>query len=161
VTYALTFKIEAEQDLRSMSPDVARRILRKTERLRHGLAGDVKRLVNYTPGFRLRVGDWRVLFHVQGNTTLFGGWCTAHRLTSREDRRMLKIKPEIWTRNGREAFVVMSLSDFEKLEDLLEDAGLSRILREARRQNAKSPTISLTDMRRRLGLASARKKKVG
>jgi len=32
------------------------------------LAGDVKRLTNYTPEFRLRVGDYRVLFEVEGET---------------------------------------------------------------------------------------------
>jgi mRNA interferase RelE/StbE len=30
------------------------------------MAGDVKRLVNFTPGYRLRVGDWRVLFQPEG-----------------------------------------------------------------------------------------------
>ena len=60
-----------------MSPDVARRVIRKVERLRNGLAGDVKRLVNYTPGFRLRVGDWRVLFHVEGKTIVV--WRVVHR----------------------------------------------------------------------------------
>ncbi len=65
---------------------------------------------------------------------------------------MLKIKPEIWTRNGREQFVVMSMGDFAKVEELIEDAGLSRILRDARRHNANSPTYSLAEVKRRLGM---------
>jgi len=28
----------------------------------------VKRLTNYSPEYRLRVGDWRVLFNVAGDT---------------------------------------------------------------------------------------------
>jgi hypothetical protein len=28
---------------------------------------------------------------------------------------ILKIKPEIWTRNGGEQFVVLSMEDFEKV----------------------------------------------
>ena len=50
-----------------MSPDVARRIRSKIDRLTNNLAGDVKRLTNYSPEYRLRVGDWRVLFNVEGD----------------------------------------------------------------------------------------------
>ena len=32
---------------------------------------------------------------------------------------MLKINPEIWTRNGREQFVVLSMGDFEKVQEAL------------------------------------------
>lgn len=70
---------------------------------------------------------------------------------------MLDIKPEIWTKNGGEQFVVLSLRDFEKLQELVEDAGLSRILREARRRNANSPTFSAAEVKRRLGLTKPRK----
>ena len=31
------------------------------------LAGDVKRLTNMTPAYRLRVGDYRALFEVDGD----------------------------------------------------------------------------------------------
>lgn len=65
---------------------------------------------------------------------------------------MLKIKPEIWTRNGREQFVVLSMRDFERVQELIEDAGLSRILRDARRNNAKSPGVPLEQMMRKLGM---------
>jgi mRNA interferase RelE/StbE len=37
----------------------------------------VKRLVNYTPGWRLRVGDWRVLFEVTGSVIVV--WRVVHR----------------------------------------------------------------------------------
>jgi mRNA interferase RelE/StbE len=75
--YQLQFKIEAERDLERMSPDVARRVMRKTEHLRNDLAGDVKRLVHYKPGLRLRVGDWRVLFEIEGDTIQV--WRVVHR----------------------------------------------------------------------------------
>ena len=42
------------------------RIVGKAEALKDNLAGDVKRLTNFTPEYRLRVGDYRVLFEVQG-----------------------------------------------------------------------------------------------
>lgn len=75
--YGLQFRAEAAHDLRQLSPDVARRVLRKIERMRSDLAGDVKRLIHYTPGWRLRVGDWRVLFHVDRGTIWV--WRIVHR----------------------------------------------------------------------------------
>ena len=74
---------------------------------------------------------------------------------------MLKIKPGFWTRNGREKFVVLSLDDFEKVQDLIEDAGLARILREAKRSEANAPAISHEEMMRRLGLKPPRRRKIG
>lgn len=49
------------------------------------------------------------------------------------------------------------MSDFEKIQELIEDAGLSRIIREARRKNGKDPGISLEEMKRRLGMMSGRR----
>jgi mRNA interferase RelE/StbE len=54
--------------LERTSPDVARRIRSKIDRLTNDLADDVKRLTNYSLEYRLRVGDWRVLFNVDGDT---------------------------------------------------------------------------------------------
>jgi PHD/YefM family antitoxin component YafN of YafNO toxin-antitoxin module len=71
---------------------------------------------------------------------------------------MLKITPEFWTKNGREHFVVLRMSDFEKIQELIEDAGLSRILRDARRRNAASSVISLVEMKRRLGITKPRRR---
>jgi mRNA interferase RelE/StbE len=68
--YEIIFLADARASLKAMSPDVARRIVRKIERLRHGIAGDVKRLKARVPNYRLRVGDWRVLFAVDGPTII-------------------------------------------------------------------------------------------
>jgi hypothetical protein len=69
---------------------------------------------------------------------------------------VLKIKPEIWTRNGGEQFVVLSMRDFERVQELIEDAGLSRILQQAKRRNANSPTHTLQEVKRSLGLGRKR-----
>jgi mRNA interferase RelE/StbE len=66
VLYSLDYRREAEAALKGMSKDVAQRVTRKIERMRNDLAGDVKRLTAMSPGYRLRVGDWRVLFDVEG-----------------------------------------------------------------------------------------------
>src|SRR2546423_15698271 len=66
--YNVAYQKEARAGLDRLSADVARRILRKIDRMRHDLAGDVKRLKEFVPNYRLRVGDWRVLFDVDRST---------------------------------------------------------------------------------------------
>ena len=68
--YRVLYKKEAMRDLERLSPDVATRIVSKVDRLVNDLAGDVKRLTDFTPEYRLRVGDWRVLFDVDGDSVL-------------------------------------------------------------------------------------------
>ena len=46
------------------------KIFEKIERLSEGLQGNVKRLTNFTPEYRLRVGNYRVLFEVEDNTVV-------------------------------------------------------------------------------------------
>ncbi|MFH1108538.1 MAG: type II toxin-antitoxin system RelE/ParE family toxin [Planctomycetota bacterium] len=55
------------RDLEPLSPEIARRIIAKIGLLQEGLAGDVRRLTNFTPEYRLRVGDYRVLFEIEGD----------------------------------------------------------------------------------------------
>lgn len=64
--FEIEFKPRAIRDLEKLSPDVARRIVAKAGGLRENLSGDVKRLTNHTPEYRLRVGDYRVLFEIEG-----------------------------------------------------------------------------------------------
>jgi mRNA interferase RelE/StbE len=64
--YEIEFRPMAVRDIKHLSPELSRRVEKKLDLLRHDLSGDVKRLVHYTPGWRLRVGDWRVLFEPRG-----------------------------------------------------------------------------------------------
>lgn len=64
--YTIEFRPKALRDFKRLSPEVSRRIEQKLQLLSNGMTGDVKRLVNFTPGYRLRVGDWRVLFQPEG-----------------------------------------------------------------------------------------------
>lgn len=75
------------------------------------------------------------------------------------EKIMLKIKPEIWTKSSGEQFVVLSLADFEKMQEAIEDAGLSRILRESKRKEACSATTSLVDVKKKLGLTGRKRRK--
>ena len=65
--YRIQYSSAAVRELEKMSPDVARRVQSKIRRLASDLSGDVKRLTNFSPEYRLRVGDWRVLFDINGD----------------------------------------------------------------------------------------------
>jgi mRNA interferase RelE/StbE len=78
--YTVEFMPEATRALRKMSPEVARRVTGKIERMRNGLVGDVKRLTNFTPEYRLRVGDWRVFFEIEGAAIVV--YAVRHRSTA-------------------------------------------------------------------------------
>jgi mRNA interferase RelE/StbE len=65
--YRIRYAAAVVRQLQKMSPDLRRRIQSKINRLADDLAGDVKRLTNFSPEYRLRVGDWRVLFNIHGD----------------------------------------------------------------------------------------------
>lgn len=77
--YTLEFRPKARRDIGRLSPEVSRRIEQKLEQLCQDLNGDVKRLVNFTPGWRLRVGDWRVLFQPESARLI------VHRIVHRSE----------------------------------------------------------------------------
>lgn len=59
----------ALKDLATIDKRIARRIKQAVERFAQSGAGNVKRLQGiHPPEFRLRSGDWRVRFQLQGNT---------------------------------------------------------------------------------------------
>ncbi len=66
--YDFEFKPRAIKDLGQLALRDRRRIMERIEAMRDDLAGDVKRLTNFTPEYRLRVGTYRVLFEVVGST---------------------------------------------------------------------------------------------
>ncbi|MBX7060331.1 MAG: type II toxin-antitoxin system RelE/ParE family toxin [Pyrinomonadaceae bacterium] len=66
--YAIEFKPRALKDLESIDKRDAQQILRKIRLLENDLFGDVKRLKNFDPKFRLRIGVYRALFNIVGNT---------------------------------------------------------------------------------------------
>ncbi len=68
VRYESVFKPKALKDLQGLPPSLQVRILEKVELMQEDLQGDVKRLTNFTPEYRLRVGNYRVLFEVDAGT---------------------------------------------------------------------------------------------
>jgi mRNA interferase RelE/StbE len=65
--YEVEYKPKAWRDLDGFRTKDAVRIHLKIDKMRKALAGDVKRLSNFSPSYRLRVGDYRVLFELEGN----------------------------------------------------------------------------------------------
>ena len=63
-------KPRAGKDLRRIQKQDASRIADALERLADSLSGDVKRLTNFTPEYRLRVGLYRVLFEVENENEI-------------------------------------------------------------------------------------------
>ncbi len=63
-------KPQAIKDLRGVQKQDASRIAAKLQELENGLTGNIKRLTNFTPEYRLRVGDYRVLFEVEDDTVV-------------------------------------------------------------------------------------------
>ena len=70
MTYEIELKPRATKDLRKISKEQASRIADALEDVADGMKGDVKRLTNFTPEYRLRVGDYRVLFEIEDNSRI-------------------------------------------------------------------------------------------
>jgi mRNA interferase RelE/StbE len=70
VQYQIEFKPKAIKDLQQVPVNIKERIISKIEVMQDDLQGDVKRLTNFTPEYRLRVGDYRVLFELEEQTII-------------------------------------------------------------------------------------------
>ncbi len=70
MNYQIDFKPRAIKDLQSIAPKMRERILAGLEKLQDNLSGDVKHLTNFTPEYRLRVGNYRALFEIEGDTVV-------------------------------------------------------------------------------------------
>lgn len=68
--YQIEFKPKAIKDLQKIPVNDRERIINKIEAMQDDLQGDVKRLTNFTPEYRLRVGDYRVLFELEEQTII-------------------------------------------------------------------------------------------
>jgi len=64
--YRVELKPKAEKDLKGLAPAVRGRVVERLLWLEDDLHGDVKRLSNHFPEYRMRAGDYRTLFEVAG-----------------------------------------------------------------------------------------------
>jgi mRNA interferase RelE/StbE len=70
--YKIEIRRRAEKDLSAIPKSDAQKIADAIFALEDGLVGDIKKLTNFSPEYRLRIGDWRILFEVSKTTvTIF------------------------------------------------------------------------------------------
>jgi len=62
--YKVELKPRAVKDLKHFEKTEVQRIVKVLGQLENDMLGDVKRLTNFTPEYRLRVGKYRVLFEL-------------------------------------------------------------------------------------------------
>ena len=67
MNFQAEFKPKAIKDLKNLPVIERRRIVAKIAAMQTDLAGEVKKLTDFTPEYRLRVGDYRVLFEADGD----------------------------------------------------------------------------------------------
>ena len=77
--YEIRFKPRSLKDGRKIEKKTLARIFEKISALENDLFGDVKRLTNFEPEYRLRVGNYRVLFEVEDNQVVI------YRMRHRKD----------------------------------------------------------------------------
>ena len=70
MNYTVELKPKAIKDLRHLQEQDASRIADALERLETDLTGNVKKLTNFTPEYRLRIGQFRVWFEIENETRI-------------------------------------------------------------------------------------------
>ena len=69
--YEIEFKLKAIKDLKFVKDkSYLDLIINKINLLANNLQGDVKKLTNFSPEYRLRVGNYRVLFELEENNII-------------------------------------------------------------------------------------------
>ena len=63
--YQIEFKPRAKKDCKVIDKKILQLIFAKLKVLSDDLQGDVKKLTNYSPEYRLRIGDYRALFETE------------------------------------------------------------------------------------------------
>ena len=65
--YQVELKPKAFKDLKSLPKADQAKVASRLQAMENNLEGDVKRLTNHTPEFRMRSGNYRALFEIEGN----------------------------------------------------------------------------------------------
>lgn len=74
----IVYTAVALEDLRRLPKRFATQVVAKISRLEQGLSGDIKRLTSFDCDYRLRCGDYRVLFDLEDERVII------HRIRHRK-----------------------------------------------------------------------------
>ena len=66
--YEIFFKPTSLKDLKKIDKNNQKTIIDKIEKMSDNLTGNIKKLTNFTPEYRLRVSNYRILFEIQENS---------------------------------------------------------------------------------------------
>jgi len=77
--YQVELKPTAVKDLKSIAPNEASKVITRLEALQDDMKGDVKRLTNFFPEYRMRAGNYRALFEVEDDRII------VYRIKHRKD----------------------------------------------------------------------------
>jgi len=84
--YSVELKPQSIKDLKRIQKSDAVRVFDALEIASDGLKGDVKRLTNITPEYRLRVGNYRILFEIENGNRMIV-YRVIHRKNAYKKRR--------------------------------------------------------------------------
>ncbi len=65
--HTVALKPKAEKDLKAMPKDESRATYHALLVLESGLKGDIKKLTDHWPEYRIRLGYWRALSEIEGD----------------------------------------------------------------------------------------------
>ncbi len=69
--FQIQYKPRAIKDLKNIkNPKFINFIFERLDYLANGLQGDIKKLTNFSQEYRLRIGDYRVLFEIIGKNII-------------------------------------------------------------------------------------------
>ena len=68
--YDLRFGNRALKDLRRLDKHLSKRIIDRIEVMASDFRGDIKKLTDHSPEYRLRVGEFRVLFDIEDSAII-------------------------------------------------------------------------------------------
>ena len=69
-----------------------------------------------------------------------------------KEESMIELHPEVLSKNGKMEFVVLPYEEFVALQEILSDVQDLIELREAKEAEGGAATISLVDLKKRMGL---------
>ena len=77
--YQVELKPTAVKDLKNIPPNDVSKVIARLESLTDDMKGPVKKLTNFTPEYRMRAGNYRALFEVEGDRII------VYRIKHRKD----------------------------------------------------------------------------
>ncbi|QTA80207.1 Toxin-antitoxin system, toxin component, RelE/ParE-like [Desulfonema limicola] len=65
--YTVKLKPQAIKDCKKIPKLFLKQIFEKIDAMQNDLTGNIKKLTNFTPEYRLKIGNYRVLFEIENN----------------------------------------------------------------------------------------------